>query len=68
MIDDNLRLADDAALALRYDAAEADAAGDREKAAHLGRAADGHNVTRVTLRRLRMQIDVAIAKAKEPTT
>ncbi len=68
VIDADLRQADDAALALRYDAAEADAAGDAVRAAHLSREADRRNRARITLRTLLIQINAAIAKAtKEPT-
>jgi hypothetical protein len=70
VIDADLRQADDAALALRYDAAEADAAGDAVRAAHLSREADKRNRARITLRVLLVQINAAIAKAnaKELTT
>jgi hypothetical protein len=69
VIDADLRQADDAALALRYDAAEADAAGDAVRAVHLSREADKRNRARITLRTLLVQINAAIAKAtKEPTT
>jgi hypothetical protein len=68
VIDADLRQADDAALALRYDAAEADAAGDAARAVHLSREADRRNRARITLRTLLIQINAAIAKAtKEPT-